>query len=71
MENMTAISTYQDYQDIIKTVELPELDESLCQSCGEDLESRSENVGFFDNPKIEVWHECPNGCIQDEGVIIS
>jgi len=67
---MTAISTYQDYQDIIKAVELPEVDESLCQVCGEYLESHSENVGFDDNPMVEVWHECPNGCDQDSGVTI-
>jgi len=72
MENMIEIniSTYLDYLDIIKTVELPELDESLCQVCGEDLKSYSENVGFDDNPKIEVWYECPNGCDQDSGVTI-
>jgi len=72
MEKMTEIniSTHQDYLDITKAVELPELDESLCQVCGAVLESHSENVGFFDNPKIEVWAECPYKCDQDEGVTI-
>ena len=72
MEKMTEIniSTYQDYLDAVWDKEHPEIDESLCQVCGEDLESHSENVGFDDNPMVEVWHECPNGCDQDSGVTI-
>jgi len=73
MENMTEIniSTYQDYLDITKTVELPEeADEFFCEACGEYLKPYSENAGFDDNPLVEVWYECPNGCDLDEGVTI-
>ena len=50
--------------------ELPEVDETICQACGEHLSSTLENVGFEDNQKLEIEYFCPNGCEQDELVII-
>lgn len=62
---------YNDFQHESNR-ELPEMDETICQACGEPLETRSENVGFNEPgaEKIEIEWFCANGCIQDEGVTI-
>lgn len=48
------------------------LDEGVCQACGTELEVKSDNVGFEppDPVHIEIWSECPNGCLQDDTVVI-
>ena len=65
------IADYQDYKNV-PNQELPELDETICQACGANLEITSENVGFdAPNPTlIELDCVCPNGCLQDENVVI-
>lgn len=62
---------YEDFQHE-SNLELPEMDETICQACGEPLETRSENTGF-NEPGAEHWEierYCNNGCIQDKGVTI-
>ena len=69
------ISNYQDFLKYTNAkanaqVELPEVDETICQVCGATLKSTMENLGFDDNPYYEVDYFCPNGCEQDDNVII-
>lgn len=73
------ISNYQDFLNYTNAqanaqanaqVELPEVDETICQVCGATLKSTMENLGFDDNPYYEVDYFCPNGCEQDDSVII-
>lgn len=61
---------YDDYRYLDTRANLPEMDETKCQACGETLESKADNVGFSENPKTEIEYYCKNGCIQDERVTI-
>lgn len=54
------------------TLDYGEFDVSVCQACNAKLMTTVDNVGFEepDPTHIEIERSCPNGCIQDETVII-
>lgn len=54
-ENIRASKTGEEFED--------DDSELYCPVCGEMLQVKSENVGFDDQPHIEIWRVCPNHCL--------